>query len=331
MTDERLLSSYCADEDPAAFEALMRMHGPMVLRVCRGILGDSHAADDAFQATFMILAREAKRVRHPDLLGRWLHGVARRIAVRMRVQTRHRSESLARFSSTVAEASAMVPPDDALSSHEFTQAIHEEVGRLPAPLRAAIVVCYFEEVSHDRAASMLHCPLGTLKHRLTRARTLLGDRLRRRGIVAGALLIMTVLTERAPAVPLDLALDTASAATKTARRASTIHHIQRLTSSVANRAARPHPWLLRFPAALALLLFAFVGVPIVLAFRSLVGGDTSIEFTPRALSTPVTRAGCESAAASEPENPRPSTTSTRSTSGGHASAPSETGACVPAD
>jgi RNA polymerase sigma factor (sigma-70 family) len=296
MTNERLLSSYRECDDHAAFEALMQTHGPMVLRVCRGILGDAHAADDAFQSTFLVLARQARRVRNPDLLGRWLHGVARRIAIRMRIRSRRGAERLFTLSNTVAERGAMVTPDEDATEHELRRVLHEEVGRLPAPLCAAIVVCYFEDVSLDRAAEMLRCPLGTLKHRLSRARVLLGDRLKRRGMITTSLLMLILLTEKAPAVPAELAQSTRSAAWKEAARSATIPEIKRLACMSAAPVSTSLSLFRTSVAAFAVLLGSIGAVGLVRGIAAVAGGDTSFDFFPLALKSEAKRSSCSSPA-----------------------------------
>src|SRR5205823_9344784 len=90
LTDRQLLERFTAHGDQAAFEALVRRHGPMVLRVCRSVLRDEHAADDAFQATFLVLARKAGSLLRQELLAGWLHGVAHRVAARARVEAARR-------------------------------------------------------------------------------------------------------------------------------------------------------------------------------------------------------------------------------------------------
>ena len=104
MSDEQLLTEFRSRANPRAFERIVALHGPMVLRVCRDVLGDPHAAEDAFQATFLVLARRSDRIRDPSRLGRWLYGVARRVSVRARVQERRRT------SRTTAEVPVEVLP-----------------------------------------------------------------------------------------------------------------------------------------------------------------------------------------------------------------------------
>jgi len=206
MTDERLLTDFRSKTDPAAFERIVAQYGPMVLRVCRDVLGDPHSADDAFQGTFLVLAHRADRIRDPSRLGRWLYGVARRVAVRARVRERRRTLR------TSAEVPVEVLPMRSASHDpadlETRPILHEEIDRLPSRLRSAIVLCYMEGLTQEAAASALGCPLGTLKGRLSKGRDVLRARLRRRGVAVTSLFLLFLLTEDAPAVSIELAEST---------------------------------------------------------------------------------------------------------------------------
>ena len=178
-----LLRRYVVERDEAAFAALVARHGPMVLGVCRRILRDERDVEDAFQATFLVLVRRAGAIRDGDLVGRWLYGVARRVAVRAR------AHSARRF---VHERSVDEPvePEDGISAsrdaeyRELATIVDEEVARLPSVLRDPVVLCYLEGMSHDEAAHRLRWPVGTVRSRMARARELLRHRLARRGVTA---------------------------------------------------------------------------------------------------------------------------------------------------
>jgi RNA polymerase sigma factor (sigma-70 family) len=200
LTDAQLLDRFLAgdgDAAEAAFAALVSRHGSMVLGVCRRMLSDRHAADDAFQATFLVLARKAHTVRVDDSLGRWLYGVARRIATRARSDLARRlareSPGLDTFAEPAKLAEQGLP--------DVLGLIDEELGRLPERFRAPIVLCCLEDLGYEEAALRLDWPLGTLKSRLSRARDLLRSRLARRGIAVSATL-----------AALDLAADSSRAA-----------------------------------------------------------------------------------------------------------------------
>jgi RNA polymerase sigma factor (sigma-70 family) len=182
LHDQELLNLFLAPDEPEAedaFQELVRRHGPMVLGVCRHILGRVHDAEDAFQATFLMLARKAGSIRDRQVLGRWLHRVAYRIAVGSKID----SDSRRAHERRAAERSAAPPgpePDPARSMLRLV--LHEEVDRLPATYRGAVVLCYLEEYTNEQAAALLRWPVGTLKSRLARARELLRARLTRRGL-----------------------------------------------------------------------------------------------------------------------------------------------------
>ena len=183
MTDQDLLQSFHAQQDQAAFHALLRRHGPMVLDVCRGTLGNEADAEDAFQATFLILARKAGSIRRAASLGSWLHGVAYRIALKARAQSATRQKHEARTPGPKA-----AEPDD-LSWREVRQVLHEEVSRLPERYRAPLVLCYLEGATQDAAAVQLKLAKSTLRERLERGRALLRTRLMHRGLGPAAVLV----------------------------------------------------------------------------------------------------------------------------------------------
>jgi RNA polymerase sigma factor (sigma-70 family) len=218
-TDVQLLARYAARRDRAAevaFEALVRRHGPMVLRVCHQVLGDRHTAEDAFQATFLILARRAGSIRQPELLGNWLHGVALRTAreARMRDDRRRRRESAGVGPVGVETVGRAPRPEGELVRREELEALHEEVARLPERYRMPVILCDLEGLTHREAARRLHCPLGTIGVRLLRARERLRSRRTRRGIAPTAGLLAALLAGDAPglAMPSPLVASTVQAA-----------------------------------------------------------------------------------------------------------------------
>ena len=185
LSDGQLLDRFASAQDEAgeaAFAALVARHGPMVLSVCRGVLGTTHDAEDAFQATFLVLAKKARLIRDPDLLGNWLYGVARRTAQKSKARqarTRLRTQREAAMSSIAVENGlAELRPIQG----EETAALHEELDRLPHALRVPIVLCYLEGLTHAEAARRLRWPVGTVRSRMARARGLLRSRLTRRGL-----------------------------------------------------------------------------------------------------------------------------------------------------
>ena len=155
LTDGQLLERFSSRPDEsaeAAFAALVARHGPMVLCVCRGVLGDAHDAEDAFQATFLVLAKRAGSIRDPDLLGNWLYGVARRSAQKAKARRARcmcRNEGDATMSSIAGDT---VLAELRPIQGEESAALHEEVDRLPHRLRVPIVLCYLEGLTHAEAA-----------------------------------------------------------------------------------------------------------------------------------------------------------------------------------
>jgi RNA polymerase sigma factor (sigma-70 family) len=197
-SDRDLLRRFVEAHDEGAFDALLQRHGPMVLSVCRRTLPGWQDVEDAFQATFLTLARKACSIRKPDALGCWLHGVAFRLA--QRIRTAARKQPPPRSAPTPA-----TDPSLAAAAQELRQALDEELLRLPEKLRAPLVLCYLEGLVRDQAAQQLGCPLATLKARLERGRTLLRQRLTRRGLSLSTALAVAALSPAAvSAVPVAL-------------------------------------------------------------------------------------------------------------------------------
>ena len=186
-TDAALLNRFLTNRDSEAFAALVRRHGSLILCVCRRLLSDSHDAEDAFQATFLVLARKASSVRPASALAAWLHGVAYRIALRLRgARARRRQREVpiselalpGRFSDPLAE----------LSTRETLCILHEEVQRLPQVYRLPVILCCLEGLSQEEAARRLGWTAGTVKGRLERGRKQLHERLVKRGLTLMAAL-----------------------------------------------------------------------------------------------------------------------------------------------
>ena len=178
-SEAQLLERFLAHADSSAFEAILERHGPMVLRVCQRVLDDPDDVDDAFQATFLILVKKAASIRDRTILAAWLHGVARRVAVRVRVNARQR-----RSREVLTEGGSQVRRDepDSLEANELRAVLDEELERLPSQFRKPLILCDLEGQTHEQAARLLRCPVGTVKSRLSRGRERLRTRLVRRGI-----------------------------------------------------------------------------------------------------------------------------------------------------
>jgi RNA polymerase sigma factor (sigma-70 family) len=209
-TDGQLLTSFVVDRDPKAFEAILRRHGPMVLGVCRRVLRHVQDAEDAFQATFIVLVRRAESVAPRGTVGNWLYGVAYRTAQEAkRAAARRRArERQAPRKETVNED----PGDD------LRHLIDQELSRLPDKYRVPIVLCDLEGKTLKEAARHLGWREGTLAGRLSRARGLLGKRLARHGpLLAGGSVALALAPQAAGAhVPFALFSSTLEAALETA-------------------------------------------------------------------------------------------------------------------
>jgi RNA polymerase sigma factor (sigma-70 family) len=197
-TDSQLLKRFASQQDEAAFAALVRRHGPMVLAVCRRVLHDPHDAEDAFQATFLVLVRKAQLIARPELLGNWLYGVAYRVAVKARANAARRSEHERR-----APAMALVDPMADVTGRELRAVLDVELSHLPEKYRAPLVLCYLEGKTNEQAARLLGWPTGSMSGRLARARELLRKRLVGRGLAlsAGVFTLLLSKNTAAAAVP----------------------------------------------------------------------------------------------------------------------------------
>lgn len=214
-SDAALLECFLARRDEAAFAALVGRHGPMVLRVCRRVLGNSPDADDAFQAAFLVLARKADLVRPRSALAGWLHGVAYRVALKARAaRARRHSREMAADDLTPSDPHA--DPLAELSARELVVALDEEVRRLPEAYRLPLVLCCLEGHTQEEVARRLGWTSGAVKGRLERGRRRLHDRLIRRGItLTAALLALSAARGAAAEVPGRLSALTAQAAAGT--------------------------------------------------------------------------------------------------------------------
>ena len=183
LNDGELLRRFATRGEDAAFAVLVERHGPMVRRVCEAVLGDRHDAQDACQATFLILARRASSIRRADAVGSWLHGVACRVAARAKSDAARRRVRERHAAERASEAVDDGPP------RTLWAELHEEIERLPEKYRAPIVLCGLEGRTHEEAAKQLRWPVGTVKVRLARGRRQLGTRLSRRGLAPSLLVL----------------------------------------------------------------------------------------------------------------------------------------------
>jgi RNA polymerase sigma factor (sigma-70 family) len=209
VADQQLLTRFVAGRDGDAFTALMQRHGPMVVGVCRRLLREPHDVEDAFQATFLVLARKAGSIRKGESLGSWLHGVALRVARKIRLEAARRTRR-----ERQRPAPEPAETGDALTWGELRSLLDEELGRLPAGWRAPLILCYLEGRTQDEAARQLGWSKSTLRRRLERGRRLLQCRLAGRGVTLSAGLFAPLLStaEASAALPRALTAATVKAA-----------------------------------------------------------------------------------------------------------------------
>jgi RNA polymerase sigma factor (sigma-70 family) len=212
LTDGQLLERFTFGQDEAAFETLLERHGPMVLGICRRLLPDPHDAEDAFQATFLVLLCKAGSIAKRESAGSWLHGVAHRIAVRAKTRAERQRARAMPLPELPDENHADIPTE--AYRRELCAALAEELDRLPEKHRAPLVLCYLEGKSRHEAAQQLRWPEGTVQRRLARGRELLHSKLVRRGLTLSAVLSAAGLSSSAApaAVPAALTAATLKAA-----------------------------------------------------------------------------------------------------------------------
>ena len=190
LTDGQLLEDYISRRDEAAFAALVRRHGPMVWGVCRRVLRNHHDAEDAFQATFLVLVRKAASIASRELLANWLYGVAHQTALKARATAAKRKGR---------ERQVTEMPEPAVTEQDLWRDLQplldEELSRLPDKYRVVIVLCDLEGKTRKEAARQLGCPEGTVAGRLARARTMLAKRLARRGLALSGGALAAVLSQ----------------------------------------------------------------------------------------------------------------------------------------
>jgi RNA polymerase sigma factor (sigma-70 family) len=255
LPDPELLQRFAAQHDEAAFHGLLRRHGAMVLDVCRTVLGCEADAEDAFQATFLVLARKAASVRKTASLGSWLHGVAYRTALKARAHFSTRQKHEAR--APVRQAAEPADP----SWREVRQALHEELNELPEHYRAPLVMCYLEGATQDMAAAQFGVAKRTLRERLERGRELLRTRLVRRGLGPTAVLVAAAWpsAQAAASVPISLMASTIKAANQFAAGQATAGLISAKVAALTEGVLRTMLFT-KLKIATAVLLVAVAGL-----------------------------------------------------------------------
>jgi RNA polymerase sigma factor (sigma-70 family) len=272
LTDGQLLESFLSRRDEAAMEVLVRRHGPMVWGVCRRILRSHHDAEDAFQATFLVLAHRAASVASRELLANWLYGVARQTALKARA-------TVARRRGRERQVTDM--PEPALTAQDvwddLRPLLDAELSRLPDKYRVVIVLCDLEGKTRTEAAGQLGLPEGTVASRLARARAMLAKRLARHGLALPAALLAGVLSREAASacVPPPVVPATVRAASLPAagRAGTTPTEVAALTEGVLRAMSLSK---LRAVAAVVLLV-CFTGLGAAVAARRVSGAGQANE------------------------------------------------------
>lgn len=256
-TDGHLLEGYLAQRDEFAFAALVRRFGPMVLGVCRRVLGNAHDAEDAFQATFIVLVRKAASVRPRERVGNWLYGVAYRTALEARTSAARRRTKERKMSRSEAAAEDVW--------QDVRPVLDQELNALPEVYRLAVVLCDLEGKTRKEVARQLGWPEGTVAGRLVRARALLARRLARRGIGLSAAALVALLPSGASAaVPASLVAVTSRTATLIAAGQAAA------PGAISAKVAALSEGVLK--AMLFAKLRAALTVAMVLGFLGLIGG-----------------------------------------------------------
>ena len=272
LTDAQLLARFADRHEEGAepaFEALVERHGAMVFRVCRGILRDEHAAEDAFQATFLVLARKARSLWVKDSLANWLHGVAYRVAARARSDAARRR----RHEQQLAEARG--PTLEVMPDHPQSEAwaiLSEEIARLPETYREPVVLCYLEAMSYQAAAASLGVSEDTVRGRLARARERLRKSLARRGVEVPALVAAARLAIPVVVVRHELVQATARAAKGLSTGgAAGLEAISRSVISLCERTCRTM-MLTKLKAAAAALVLGVITAGAIVSAQPPGGG-----------------------------------------------------------
>ncbi len=253
--DRQLVERSLARRDEAAFEALLRRHGPMVYRVCWRVVQQEQDTEDAFQSTFLILAQKLRTVRKHACLASWLHGVAYRVALKAKAQaaTRRRHEQQA----PVPQA---VPPDE-VTWGELRSVLDAELAQLPEKWRLPLILCYLERRTQDEAAAQLRWGKTTLRRRMDEGRAALGRRLSRRGVVWPAALSAVLLSDcvASAVLPAGLAGTTVEAATRFAAGQATAGVVSAKVAALTE-AVLKSLWMTKLKVATVVLLALGIGL-----------------------------------------------------------------------
>ncbi len=287
LTDSHLLDRFLSERDEAAFEALLKRHGPMVLGVCRRILRNEADAHDAFQASFLVFLRKAACIQPRSLVGNWLYGVAYKTSLKAKAMNRRR---------TVKESQRKTEPgrnsvDPA--EQELQHLLDQELSHLPDHYRSVIVLCELEGKTLSEVAQQLGCPQGTVASRLARARVLLARRLTRHGLSLSAAALSAMLAREAAAagLPSSLFASTAKAATLLAAgQAATLGIISPKVVTLSERVVKTMLVMKLKLMTAALATVVLIGGGSLLACRELGAEQNTAKPNPELLA-PVTAEG----------------------------------------
>jgi len=224
LSDTELLARFFGDKEDRAFSTLVERHGPLVFGVCRRVLNDANDAEDAFQATFLVLVRKGATLRDPERLASWLYGVASRTARKGRAKAATRTKSERQAGEMPSKSDHDKSNRDMttgdMTYQELRAALDEEISKLPEKYALPLVMCYLEGKTNAQAAAQLGWPEGSISRRLSRARELLRSRLAKRGMAMSVALIAAVFAKpSSSAVSRELLVATTRAATLAAEGA----------------------------------------------------------------------------------------------------------------
>lgn len=293
-SDGQLLTSFIERNDAVAFEAIVRRHGPMVFGVCRRIVHDHHDAEDAFQATFLVLACKATSIRPREQVANWLHGVALRIALKAKsLSARRRGREMQVIDMPEPES---VPHDE---WSDLQPLLDRELNGLPEIYRLPILLCDLEGKSIKEATRQLGWPQGTLAGRLARGRKLLAKRLANRGVTLSAGLLAAVVSRHtaSAAVPATLMNTTVETATQIAAGQATLAGLVPAKVAILTEGALRAMLLIKLKTLAVGLLVAFL---IVVA-----GAFYQTNAAEQAKDDPKTKAAIAASTSVVPNPPKP--------------------------
>ncbi len=267
LADAKLLDRFVTSRDEAAFAAMLSRHGPMVFGVCRRALHQAQDAEDAFQATFLVLVRKAATIGRRHLLSNWLYGVATRVASRVRLKEAKRRRREQAGLDCVNGAICLPT-----QSSDLSVALVGEVERLPAKYRGLIIMCYLEGRTNEEAAGELGFPVGTIKTRLFRGREMLRKRLSQRGVAlpSAAAFSAALSPDTLTALPPTLIDSTLKASTSFAAGNAPANGVVSTQAAALTKEVLHSMFVTKMKtlAAIVLALAALVGGTAVFAFHN---------------------------------------------------------------